>query len=117
MEQPLSTHTPCSDMFAARGCAQIMIEDLELKQLRRQEGGAAADREDCDFLDAQLVQDVLQVPPGIRGSTELIPDLLEIWEFLSFFRGILQCPSSICGNTFWSFCHHLEHQRAQLFHW
>lgn len=49
--------------------------------------------------------------------TELVPDLLEIWEFVSFFNGILQCPAAICGATFWSFCRHIEHDRAHLFHW
>jgi len=36
---------------------------------------------------------------------------------VSFFNGILQCPTPMCGETFWTFCQHIEHDRAELFHW
>ena len=53
----------------------------------------------------------------IRGAPELIPDLLEVWDLVAYFAGVLKCPATICGANFWTFCQRLEHPRAQLFHW
>ena len=53
---------------------------------------------------------------SIRGTSELIPDLLEVWDLVAYFAGVLKFPLTICGTNFWNFCQRLEHPRAQLFH-
>jgi hypothetical protein len=58
----------------------------------------------------------VMMPDSIRGTSELIPDLLEVWDLVAYFAAVLKFPLTICGTNFWNFCQRLEHPRAQLFH-
>jgi len=70
-----------------------------------------------DFLNSHQIEDVEQAPEAMRRASEQIPDLLEVWELVAFFAGILKCPASVVGATFWDFCERMCNPKALLFHW
>ena len=105
---------------------QVMIDDLELISLRQQliqdQHGAVSGKSDdatnkIDSLEANPIECVNALPEGIRRAEYLVSDLLEVWELVDFFGGMLKCSAHIVGNTFVQFCERLEDPRSRLFHY